>query len=474
MAENSTGSARTVDLRTFGELPADALLFIIAVLSLAISPQRFLGTGTDLSGIGPTTLHNALIVTFALPYVWRHGLTGRMPNPVIIAFSILAISTFTLATRHPALSTVQTFKSLAAYLLGAAVFQLSMSSWLRHLLRWTLPALAPISVLLGLVITIGGSDTFYRIDYTTAFRLQGALIPSHLAMLALVGMMVSAFFALGDKRYFAFFLVNFGIVVWTGTRGAMIAALIVAVAWLIADLTYRHRKSGVYEVSQVMISAVLLCLIFASYLPELIDRMGFGNPDDAAFIAEREARAGSGDGEEDLDTVSVMASLNTSGRLSAWRYYLDVALENPAFGRGIGAGTVVAQGVLHPAFARAPHNEYIRLFVDGGVLGVILVFAAYAVVFSWLLKNLPSDLRIAVLGTFAAFAFVALLDNVLSTQQFAIPFWLYLVLLRVEAEPTSVGDNFVPNDGKDSNVTRPARIELEISRDGSSKSKAAG
>lgn len=393
-------------------------LFIAAILSLAISPELLFGSEIRVLGFGPTTLQNVLVIMLVAPYVLQHGLRNNAGNPVLLTFSILAVTSLTLATRHPSLSTKQTLLSLAAYMLGPALYEIKFTVRLRRLLHWTLPALAPLSVVIGSFFTVLGLGEFYRIDYTGVFRLQGASIPAHLAMMALVGLMVSALFTFHNRRLFGLFFVNFAIVVWTGTRGAIISAVIVVMAYLVSESLYSRTVDKPYQRSRAWLSVIVLVLIFVSYLPGLITRFSYENVYDTAVMS--------------INNGTTATFGNSSGRLRAWLFFVDVALEDIAFGRGIGAGTVVGQGKLHPAFDRAPHNEYIRLLVDGGLLALILVLMAYALVFWYLQKHLALHLKLTAIASFAAFAFLASLDNVLSTQVFVVPFWLYLSLIRSE------------------------------------------
>ncbi len=436
MEKVSTRGTRTPTLGCAQDYLTSQNLFIVVVLSLAISPVSLFGSDVRIFGFGLTTIHNVLVVLSVIPYVLQYGLKENKGNPVVVAFGILAVTSFTLATQHPSLSSMQILKSLSAYMLGPLLFEIKITDTFRRLLRWTLPTLALVSITVGLLLTVLGIRAYYRIDYTGVFRIQGATIPAHLAMLALVGMMAGTYYAYHDKRQLALFFINFGIIMWSGTRGSIAAAVIVATTYVVADSIHKRNTANVK--SRKLISIALLVLIFVSYLPNLITRSTYSNYYDTVLV-ENISKEATNDAENTEDADGFM--FNSSGRLTAWLFFTEVAFENLSFGRGIGTGTVAAQGKLHPAFSRAPHNEYIRLLVDGGLVGVVLITLAYALVFWKIQKNLKAHLKITVFSSFIVFALLATVDNVISTQQFAVPFWLYLAMLHSETNNLTAFSN---------------------------------
>jgi len=117
-----------------------------------------------------------------------------------------------------------------------------------------------------------------------------------------------------------------------------------------------------------------------------------------------------------LFKVLMNETSNLSGRNLLWPSFEAAAAESPWFGWGIGAGNVVipADGrvarILH---TWAAHNEYLRIQVEGGVIGEALLIALFA---AWVIVRTrglcASDRRIMRLA-FLAFAGHAFTDNVL-------------------------------------------------------------
>jgi O-antigen ligase len=85
-------------------------------------------------------------------------------------------------------------------------------------------------------------------------------------------------------------------------------------------------------------------------------------------------------------------------RVAAWRKVLAVWREEPVFGQGLGATTTRTIGV-----ANLPHNEYVRLITEIGLLGCLLL----VLVFVWLVRKLLHNRKNAGdLGDFAALSLV--------------------------------------------------------------------
>ena len=76
--------------------------------------------------------------------------------------------------------------------------------------------------------------------------------------------------------------------------------------------------------------------------------------------------------------------LNTSGRINLWMTLLDSITQKPYIGHGIGSSEVVIlkyfNGLSHP------HNDYLRLFHDLGLIG-FLVFISQILIWIKFLKN---------------------------------------------------------------------------------------
>lgn len=63
-------------------------------------------------------------------------------------------------------------------------------------------------------------------------------------------------------------------------------------------------------------------------------------------------------------------SINTSGRSALWDALLNSALTSPVFGQGPGSAAALVEARFYPILL--PHNEYLRLFHDLGMVGLAL------------------------------------------------------------------------------------------------------
>ncbi|MGJ4844450.1 O-antigen ligase family protein [Leifsonia sp. Le1] len=63
-------------------------------------------------------------------------------------------------------------------------------------------------------------------------------------------------------------------------------------------------------------------------------------------------------------------AINTSGRSALWEALMDSAMTTPVFGQGPGSAAGLVEARFYPILL--PHNEYIRLFHDLGIVGLAL------------------------------------------------------------------------------------------------------
>jgi O-antigen ligase len=115
--------------------------------------------------------------------------------------------------------------------------------------------------------------------------------------------------------------------------------------------------------------------------------------------------------------------LDLNGRDRIWLRYLDQFLVAPLFGRGLGAAEHGA------SYHDLPHNEYLRLLVDGGLVGAAL-YGLAVLVWVWRVLDLirPGE-RPFAWALFLALGAYAFTGNVLIMPAGILPF-LYLAVMR--------------------------------------------
>jgi len=127
-----------------------------------------------------------------------------------------------------------------------------------------------------------------------------------------------------------------------------------------------------------------------------------------------------------------------SGRDVIWPLFVDAIENRPLFGYGLGAGKLLVDPEdpqIRLIQSNAAHNEYLRLAVEGGILGAGLIFGSL-IAWVWLgtRRAYPSDrlvLRCALLAALLHAGF----DNTLIASTAVIQFgWFAAALARCRLE----------------------------------------
>jgi O-antigen ligase len=119
-----------------------------------------------------------------------------------------------------------------------------------------------------------------------------------------------------------------------------------------------------------------------------------------------------------------------SGRDTIWAGYFQQFLDSPLFGRGLGAGALGA------SYFDLPHNDYLRLLVEGGVVGLVIYGGAVLLWGRRVIALVAPKERPFVRALFLALAVYALTDNVLTMAPALVPF-VYLALILGEPDARS-------------------------------------
>jgi O-antigen ligase len=119
-----------------------------------------------------------------------------------------------------------------------------------------------------------------------------------------------------------------------------------------------------------------------------------------------------------------------SGRTQAWKNYYKLAEENLAFGRGMGSGPHIK--IADGGF-QSQHNEYLRLLLELGYVGGLLVLASMIYVLVRLIKSTPAVVRPESIMLAIALAIYSFTDNTLTARNLAVPI---LLTLAIAAAPS--------------------------------------
>jgi O-antigen ligase len=238
----------------------------------------------------------------------------------------------------------------------------------------------------------------FRLEADGIARLQCSTIPANFAMTVFFAIYAHAcnYRELKIKRnlYFSYLLILFFLLYLTGARMALFCALLVAIFVILKN----------FKINKFKASIIGLCLLVVS---------GY-------FLVANNSRNFSDSEESTL--------INTSGRSAAWVFFFNEFRKNEKFGIGHGNSRNYFLG-SEIEFFTTPHNEYIRLLLEGGLLlsVLMLLLAIKFLLGRW--KSFQSDLNIADYSVgilYGVTLIFSITDNTFSTYQFTLPFFFMI------------------------------------------------
>ena len=387
------------------------VLLAIALASLAVRPQLFFGgpaVGYEW-GLQHTLLLLALVVN-----ALRHGVRRSInwPPVALIAAFALALAAGDL---HAELTFPYMAMSLAILALPWCFTSVVLEPGSRRVYALVIALTPLLSVAIGALMAVAG----IRAGFPHYERLEGATgNAAAFAILAFAGFVVALHELSRPGRPFAGALaaVNLALVILSGTRMAIAASALFLITYLALSETLRARLRAHRARTATGIAVVVAALLW--YWPTLESRL---------FEAGR-----------DLETVAMDdVGVNLSGRDDVWKFYFEEFTFSPLFGRGMGAGFVAAADWV-PWQRKTPHNEYLHLLVNTGVVGFGLCAAA---IFVWYrnLVRVASDndhkFLIALLPALGAFAITE--DVLVFPTGLALFAYLGILLTRRATEASS-------------------------------------
>ncbi len=362
---------------------------LVCVVWLVIAGATLEMTLGDL--IGPAAYQNTIAAVksaemgLALLCILRYGLYADVFNPGL-AFAAMFVAGMAHGL-YPGLTPSDSVRSLLGSVAPFAfAFSRLSPGWGQAIVRTTtwIPLL---SVAGGAALDLAGLRPTF-ID-SGGERLAGLGHPAFLAGLCLAAIYACLIelYRDGRPRWRLLLVANFLILVLTGARGPLACAIGVT------GLTFGFVRSNAFPLRYRILSILLV----ACLLPPL------------ALLAH------------DLSMVRLFNLLggdisNLSGRNLLWPPFEQAAEASPWFGWGVGAGN----GVISPdsALARtiqswAAHNEYLRISVEGGWLGLGLLILLFVLWVAGHAQRLNRTDNAIMRLSFLGFAVQACTDNVL-------------------------------------------------------------
>jgi O-antigen ligase len=224
---------------------------------------------------------------------------------------------------------------------------------------WILAGAAILALLITPIYALTGG---YDYDFIGHLRFRG---PGHahqnpfaFYMVLMILTAYARFSVRGQLRYLALCGI-FGVwLVLTVTRIALLGALAgLAGAALLVLLVDRNYRAGLG-------AAAIAIAITIPLLPAVLSRtFGFvPTPMELWQLVQ--------------NPVEMYHSMHWLGREMIWPIVFSVFLQNPIFGLGLGSQTAVVSLYIPPEGGQIVHNEYLRLAMDTGMVGVALYAAA--------------------------------------------------------------------------------------------------
>lgn len=377
-------------------------IVLIYRLRLCITAGAILtGVGLTASGGDYTLLERVpLLIIAVAAVVHNRGLKRRFfavaPVVTVIFLSILFNNTTTNSEN------IRSALSLIMLLFAAST---PLNSRDAKTIGVTIAYLPICVVGFGVLLQWAGIYTVFKVDFLSNLRLQGATIAAYLGAIALPATVVAAREASesGRWKWIPLAGINLTILVLTGARMPLAVALLCSVAGV--SFTYFKRGKG-----GTIVGGAALCL--AMGIPFILTGgAGLGR------FAEFQGGAD-----------------YTSGRVQLWELLTRDPLLSHPFGHGIGAATRFLRDANLKIGTIAPHNEYIRFYYDLGLIGVIVIFSSFILMFRSRVLVVRSTARSYSSGvwvswyTFGIFVF-SLTDNVFTMS----PSFVLLVTLPVLA-----------------------------------------
>jgi teichuronic acid biosynthesis protein TuaE len=389
-------------------------LFAAGMLLLTVESTRIFGAESLLGRPGTYKL---VLYACALPLLLDRGIVRRRSAP-LVAYVALLVLTETVGTPLPGLTTGQTISSLATLCLGWVVFAIDWD-WRRdqRLLR-VLAWVPTLSVLVGSALQVAGVLSLFR---STPPRLQGATLAASLGAFGVAATVAClVLHRRAQWRWSApLGLVNVLILGATLSRGAAIALGIASLPMVVRFWRRQLSSRGVTVIIKVFgaVSAVIVGAVILG--SSLIARSN----DATDYVAGRGLTHEVG-----------------SGRFEAWTVAYDQAKVNLAFGRGLGAGPLVGKTPGSPQGFTAQHNEYLRMLLEGGIIGGAIVLLAISTALASAIRRAPPPIRADLAAAGVAFAVYSFTENTLTAPAIAIAFLLVfgIAASRASAAPRAL------------------------------------
>jgi O-antigen ligase len=367
-------------------------LLLIVLATFAVGPQWVFAASAS-----PTFLawaipaQTLLLLAALLTNVAHYGLRLDAINWPLVAVLWLLCQSLLLADLDPAITPAALLVAALSFALPWCLMHVALQPGSRVRYAVLIALLPMLCVLAGAILQLLGLHPLFSGSEERGVRLQGATNSAWLAFSAFTGFAVAMHEAVRRRRvdFAGLAALNLGIALLSGGRMGLVACGILATSYVFLAHGLRLR---VALLALIVLAGTGGLLAFAPHVPlqELV-----------------------------ADPARLM---DPNGRDWIWRGYLDEFLASPLFGRGLGAAE-------HSSYQELPHNAYLRLLVDGGLVGAAVYGIAVLLWVRRMLELVRRGERPFVWAMFLALGAYAFTDNVLIMPAGMIPFF-YLAVMR--------------------------------------------
>jgi teichuronic acid biosynthesis protein TuaE len=422
-AHSSTFAAGAVCALLLGALLArvPAVMFGICLLALCYGPE-YLESSAGV--FAQPQLQKGLVYFAVLGMALHRGVRPRF-LVVPLAYIVMAILSVINGQLIPGLTLTQMLSSFVTLTVGWTALAVAWD--LRTDARYLkiLACLPVACVVLGGLLQVAHVHTLFQhgAGFSTT-RLQGASGPAQLALTCFIGCVTASICYRVTRWKYAPALVvaNAVILGLTVSRGAALA-LGLALTWPTLRFVFSGREDKRWVPERWLRATIVfgaLAIIAAVLVPALLAR------DDTGTYIQGQG----------------VVYDATSGRAAAWHEFYTIAKQAPLFGHGLGAGPITK--IAEKGFL-AQHNEYLRLFLEGGYIGGGIVLAAIIFVIGTCIRRAPSWIRLDLLALAIGFAVLSYTDNTLTSCNLQVPFCLVFGILAGTSAQRARAPDAVPS-----------------------------
>lgn len=290
---------------------------------------------------------------------------------------------------------------------------------LERLGLWLLWGAAIITLLLNPFYVMAGG---YEIDFGGRVRIMGVGQHENPFSFYLLTVILYAFARYSLRGHRWWYLALAGVCgVWmtlTLTRITFLAACagLTGLALYTAIVERRYRP--------LMVGAVVVGAIGAALAPTVLERtLGYvATPQELLYLARH--------------PVQLYEAINWQGREIFWPLVFQAYLSSPLIGLGLGSSTALLLANFPPEWGTVVHNEYLRLLVETGAVGVGLYALAIVVWWQGMIRigrledPLVREFALAAAAGILAWAVIAVTDNAFD---YYAPFTQYIGFLCAAA-----------------------------------------